>query len=405
MKLARALAVILVLAGSWLEAAEPSPRAGRPPRRRDPRPLRGLGLLQGQGPRGRGAASPPRATVCSARPRRGARSAAAWPAVTLADAPLSPAYVSSVVGHRHPRPPAVALAERDERGGDTVPQVRALESLPFVDRVRLVRRFQRRREEVERPRGGRARRSSRMRKASTLDYGTSFGQVHQIKVPSCTTWASTARAWWWRVFDAGFDNLGHEAFATTRIVATRDFVNGDDDVADGGPRRGQPRHGDAVRARRLPARARSSGPAYAATSSWPRPRTRDSETPVEEDNWAAAAEWAEALGADVISSSLGYLDLRPPVPELHRRRHGRRDGHQHAGRRDGRRSAAWWWSTPRATRGSTSAHNTLGAPADGDLVLAVGAVDVDGRARQLQLGGARARTAASSPTWPPRAWR
>ena len=33
----------------------------------------------------------------------------------------------------------------------------------------------------------------------------------------------------------------------------------------------------------------------------------DSETPAEEDNWVAALEWAEGLGADIVSSWLRLL--------------------------------------------------------------------------------------------------
>src|SRR5207237_1170404 len=33
------------------------------------------------------------------------------------------------------------------------------------------------------------------------------------------------------------------------------------------------------------------------------------ERPIEMDNWTAASQWADSLGADVISSSLGYLDF------------------------------------------------------------------------------------------------
>ena len=55
---------------------------------------------------------------------------------------------------------------------------------------------------------------------------------------------------------------------------------------------------------------------FAATKfSW----SLSSETPVEEDNWAAAAEWAEARGADVISSSLGYLTYDPATKKLRKR--------------------------------------------------------------------------------------
>ena len=38
-------------------------------------------------------------------------------------------------------------------------------------------------------------------------------------------------------------------------------------------------------------------------------RTEDSgsETLIEEDNWAAAAEYADSVGVDIINSSLGYI--------------------------------------------------------------------------------------------------
>jgi hypothetical protein len=54
------------------------------------------------------------------------------------------------------------------------------------------------------------------------------------------------------------------------------------------------------------------GPAFAASFILAKTEDTTSETPVEEDNWAAAAEWAESLGVDVISSSLGYLDFDSP---------------------------------------------------------------------------------------------
>ena len=41
-------------------------------------------------------------------------------------------------------------------------------------------------------------------------------------------------------------------------------------------------------------------------------RTEDvsTEFPVEEDFWAAGAEFADSIGADIISSSLGYYNFR-----------------------------------------------------------------------------------------------
>ena len=50
------------------------------------------------------------------------------------------------------------------------------------------------------------------------------------------------------------------------------------------------------------------GPAHEATVILAKTEDLDSETPVEEDNWIAALEWAEQLGADIVLSSLGYID-------------------------------------------------------------------------------------------------
>lgn len=40
-----------------------------------------------------------------------------------------------------------------------------------------------------------------------------------------------------------------------------------------------------------------------------------SEQPIEEDNWVAAAERADSLGADIITTSLGYNTFDPPFPD------------------------------------------------------------------------------------------
>jgi hypothetical protein len=48
------------------------------------------------------------------------------------------------------------------------------------------------------------------------------------------------------------------------------------------------------------------GTAFGATFALGKTEDEASETPVEMDYWQAGAEWADSLGADVISSSLGY---------------------------------------------------------------------------------------------------
>ena len=63
-----------------------------------------------------------------------------------------------------------------------------------------------------------------------------------------------------------------------------------------------------------PAISRTSYQATAPGADYMLLRTEDdeSEYPVEEDYWAAAAEYADSAGADIISSSLGYFTFDDP---------------------------------------------------------------------------------------------
>jgi len=104
-------------------------------------------------------------------------------------------------------------------------------------------------------------------------------------------------------------------------------------------------------------------------------RTEDtgSEFPVEEDNWIAAAEFADSVGADVINSSLGYTTFDDNTMN-----HTYED-------MDGNTCRVTIGADLAVSKGMivvNSAGNSgndnwkyIGAPADGDSVLAIGAVD------------------------------
>jgi subtilisin family serine protease len=240
----------------------------------------------------------------------------------------------------------------------------------------MVRRYRQRREEYGPPPLELSAQAEPMRKASDLDYGTSFDQLNQIKVPFLHDVGLDGRGVIVAVLDAGFDNLPHEAFATTRILATRDFVNGDTGVGDGDV--GEGSHGTATLSVLGGYRpGQLIGPAYAASFLLAKTENTESETPVEEDNWAAAAEWAESMGADVISSSLGYLEFdRPFTSYTAADMDGETAVSTRAADLAGERGVVVVNSA--GNEGPNTAHNTLGAPADGDLVLAVGAVTSSG---------------------------
>jgi len=122
------------------------------------------------------------------------------------------------------------------------------------------------------------------------------------------------------------------------------------------------------------------GPAFDANFILAKTENTQSESPIEEDNWLAAAEWADSIGVDVTSTSLGY-----------------RDGFDFgftdytAADMNGKTTIITKAADMLASKGVVVVNaagnegtrlalqqNSLVAPADGDSVIAVGAVTTTG---------------------------
>jgi subtilisin family serine protease len=177
-------------------------------------------------------------------------------------------------------------------------------------------------------------------------------------------------------FDNGYRLLSHQVFATTQIVAAHDFVDGD---ADPAPPTGAPAgwgaHGIATLSVLGGFRAGELiGAAYGASYVIARTENDGSETPLEEDNWVAAIEWADSLGIDVASTSLGYLDYDAPFQSW---TWEDMTGDRTVITRAADRAAALGIVVLNSAgnEGFDPSHNTLIAPADGDSVITIGAVD------------------------------
>ncbi len=142
-----------------------------------------------------------------------------------------------------------------------------------------------------------------------LDYGPSLAQNSLMNVPAVHDQAITGQGVLVAVFDTGF-RLNHEAFSSLRVLAKYDFINKDANPDyEPGDATSQISHGTQV----LSALAGYSpgyliGPAFSSEFLLAKTEVTSSETAIEEDFWIAAAEWADSLGADIITSSLGYND-------------------------------------------------------------------------------------------------
>ncbi len=182
---------------------------------------------------------------------------------------------------------------------------------------------------------------------------------------------------WLAIFDGGFKNVHTmPAFIylreKNRILGTRDFVEGDDYVYESST------HGTNVLsciAAKLPYLVMGTAPETSVFLF----KTEDvaTETLIEEYNWLAAAEYADSLGVDVINSSLGYTHF--DYAEMN---------HEYEDLNGDKavitRAADWAASkgilvvNSAGNEGSADWHY-IGAPADADSVLAIGAVDRNGK--------------------------
>lgn len=211
----------------------------------------------------------------------------------------------------------------------------------------------------------------------SYNYGDSYTQLQQINVPAVHDLGITGQGILVGVLDAGFNNLPHQVFANMNIVAAYDFVNNDPDVSDGSDM-GDGTHGtETLSTIGGFKEGQLIGPAFGASFILAKTENTESETPIEEDNWIAGIEWMESYGVDVTSTSLGYIDFDSPYTGY---------TWQSMNGNTCRITIAADLAVSRGiclvnsagNEGDNSSHNTLGAPADGDSVIAVGAVSSDG---------------------------
>ncbi len=144
--------------------------------------------------------------------------------------------------------------------------------------------------------------------SSSSDYGPSYPQYELCKIPEVQAKGITGKGVIIGILDDGFIWQHHEALAARKVLNQYNFVFHTTSVAPqpgDSPVSGQ--HGTYVFSILAGYKVGSIiGPAY--NSSFLLAKTEDdrSESPIEEDNYAAALQWMESQGVDITTSSLGY---------------------------------------------------------------------------------------------------
>ncbi len=252
----------------------------------------------------------------------------------------------------------------------TPSQLQELVRLDFVRKIGKVHTFHRRIwPAVEEPTGG--TRSPGRAAAQDSFYGPSFKQLDLINVIPLHQSGVHGEGVLVAMLDTGF-NRRHMALAGLDVIAEYDFVNNDSITSDQpGDPTGQHNHGTyTLSALGGYAPGHLIGPAWGASFILGKTEQIDKEIQVEEDDWVRGIEWADSIGAEVVSSSLGYFDWYTYADM------------------DGNTAVTTRAADLAAGRGITvvTAAGNEGplpwpgiiAPSDGDSVIAVGAVDSNG---------------------------
>ncbi len=181
------------------------------------------------------------------------------------------------------------------------------------------------------------------------------------------------------VMDDGFRRLDtlsslRHLFTENTLLASHDFVDNDNFVFTYDSANSC-RHGTwvmSILAGKITDTLEGSAPD--ATYILSRTEKDATETPQEEDNWVAAAEWADSLGAQVFSTSLGYTTYNNPQDSY---KPSDMDGNTAIITKaaDIAASRGIIVVNSAGNEGNTVSWRIMGAPADGDSVIAVGAVD------------------------------
>jgi serine protease AprX len=302
-------------------------------------------------------------------------------AITEQDFPVNPSYIASIqnfastkVIHTSRWMNAVTIECWDTLA------MQNIEDLPFVAQTQVVQRLKRVDGLSEKFEGEiTTSRSSDIiiSNNTNFPYGVCYRQNHLHYIDYLHDLGFNGQGVHIAVIDSGFE-FAHEmdcfrhVFEEGRVLSTKDFVEDDGDVF------WDHYHGTAVWSTMAAyIEGVYYGTAIKASYHLLRSEAADYEHLIEEDNWVAAAEYADSAGVDIINTSLGYATFDDST---HNHSYADMDGNttRIARAADIAASKGILLVTSAGNMGG-SAWQYITTPGDADSTLTVGAVDSVGR--------------------------
>lgn len=292
------------------------------------------------------------------------------------DLPVTPSYVSQVdavpgvtVLYRSKWINGIAISVTNTVALSTI------NTFTFVQTTAAVERYKVTIPEIEKNYIDKNAQSQKTANPLAYNYGNSFNQATMIGADCMHNAGFRGQGITIAVLDAGFlnvhiDNIFDSLFMQNRLIGTRDFVTGDTMVFE------DHSHG----AMCLSTMAGIGTGSNTIIGTAPKAnywllRTEDvgSETPSEEYNWIRGIEFADSVGADISTTSLGYTTFDNSS-----------QSHTYS-QLNGKTSPMSIASTMASRKGiivlsaagneGGSSWNFISVPADADSIITVGAVD------------------------------
>lgn len=275
----------------------------------------------------------------------------------------------------------------------TSSQVKKIKSLDFVSDVISVRKLNRQEFITQLDLSFNEDNFSLPQITHRFDYGKSLNQMEAVNVPKIHDANITGKGVMITNIDDGFEWKTHQSLRLLDVLNEHDFVNDDKNTAKEQYNKipesySQGEHGTATLSL---VGGKYDGkivsPSFDADILLAKTEYVKSETPMEEDYWLEACEWAESQGTDIITSSLNYRIFDSPY-----------DSNTYSYKDLNGRRAITTIAASRSAYLGIVVCNSMGnyyqtdepsitTPADADSIISVGAVTIQGKIAGFSSNG------------------